>query len=66
MHLKYRMRGLVMADGERYCLLVEPDSGAPLFHPNLFVTTQVRNRSLSVSAMEAALIAVNVLLTFCM
>jgi integrase len=65
MDLKYRIQGFVMASGERYCLLVEPDSGSPLFHPNLFVTTQVRNRSLSVSAMEAALVAVNVLLTFC-
>lgn len=65
MHLKYRMQGFVMEGGERYSLLVDPDSGSPLFHPNLFVTTQVRNRSLSVSTMEAALIAVNVLLTFC-
>lgn len=54
-----------MASGERFCLLVDPASGVPLFHPNLFVTTQVRNRSLSASAVEAALAAVNVLCSFC-
>lgn len=54
-----------MADGERYCLLVDAKSGVPLFHPNLFVTTQVRNPQLSTASMEAALAAINVLLTFC-
>lgn len=54
-----------MADGERYCLLVDPDSRLPLFYPCLFVTTQVRNRSLSVAAMEATLAAISVLLTHC-
>ncbi len=37
----------------------------PLFHPNLFVTTQVRNKSNSVAAMESALSGINVLLSFC-
>jgi hypothetical protein len=37
----------------------------PLFYPNLFVTTQVRNRSLSVASMDAASAAINVLLTYC-
>jgi len=48
-HLKYRLQGFVMAGGERYCLLVEPESAVPLFHPILFATTQVCNRSLSLS-----------------
>ncbi|WP_426662439.1 hypothetical protein [Rhodanobacter aciditrophus] len=37
----------------------------PLFYPNLFVTTQVRNRSLSAASMNAASAAINVLLTYC-
>lgn len=65
MQRKYRTHGFVMGDGERYCLLVDPDTGIPLFHPNLFVTTQVRNRSLSVASMDAALASINVLLTYC-
>lgn len=54
----------VMESGERYCLLVDDSSGLPLFYPNLFVTTQVRNRSLSYSAMESTLSGISVLLRF--
>lgn len=61
----YRIKSFVMKSGERYCLLVEKVSGLPLYYPNLFVTTQVRNKSLSVAVMEQALAAINVLLTFC-
>lgn len=65
MRLGYRTQGLVLGDGERYCLLVDPGTGMPLFYPNLFVTTQVRNRSLSAASMNAASAAINVLLTYC-
>lgn len=58
------VKNYVMDDGERYCLLIDSVSGQPLFHPNLFVTTQVRNKSLSLSAMQAALSAIKVLLIY--
>lgn len=54
-----------MEGGERYRVLVDPRSGMPLFYPNLFVTAQVRNRSLSVASMDAVCAALNVLLTHC-
>lgn len=54
-----------MQSGERYCLLLDKATGVPLYYPNLFVTTQVRNNSNSVAAMEAALSGLNVLLSFC-
>lgn len=54
-----------MESGERYCLLVEKETGLPLYYPNLFVTTQARNSSQSVSSMEAILAGLNVLLSFC-
>lgn len=53
-----------MASGERYCLLVDKLSGLPLFYPNLFITTQSRNRSLSYSSMEASLSGLSVLLRY--
>jgi len=53
-----------MASGERYCLLVDDLSGVPLFYPNLFIITQIRNRSLSYSSMEAALSELSVLLRY--
>lgn len=61
----HKIKSFVMASGERYCLLVNKTSQLPLHYPNLYVTTQIRNNSLSVSAMETALSSINVLLTFC-
>lgn len=61
----YRIKTFTFSNGERYCLLINTASGLPLHYPNLFITTQVRNRSLSVAAMESALTSINVLLTFC-
>lgn len=60
----FLQRSFVMESGERYCLLVDKNSGLPLYYPNLYVTTQVRNRSLSNSSMESAIGAISVLLRF--
>lgn len=54
-----------MASGERYCVLVDADSGLPLNYPNLFVTSQVRNVHDSKASMDTALNAIQVLLVFC-
>lgn len=61
----YRIKSFVMETGERYCLLICTATGVPLFYPNLFLTTQVRNNSLSLASMESALAAINVFLAFC-
>lgn len=53
-----------MESGERYCLLIDNHSELPLFYPNLYVTTQARNKSLSYSAMEATLSSISVLIRF--
>ncbi len=63
--LKYCIKTFIMESGERYCLLVDTTTGIPLFYPNLYVTTQIRNNSLSVSAMETALTSINVFLSYC-
>ncbi len=53
-----------MESGERYCLLLDEWSGIPLYYPNLYITTQVRNKSLSYSAMESTLGGISVLMRF--
>ncbi len=58
------IKTFVMLSGERYCLLVDDPSGLPLFYPNLFITTQSRNRSLSYSSMESTLSGISVLLRY--
>lgn len=50
----FTTKNFTMESGERHCQLVDSVSGEVLFYPNLFVTTQIRNRSLSLSAMQAA------------
>lgn len=58
------VRSVRFLGGERYRLLVDAESGQPLYYPNLFVTSQVRNRSLSVAAMETALASIKHFLAF--
>lgn len=58
------IKTFTMESGERYCLLVNDRSGLPLYFPNLYITTQVRNRSLSYSSMEASLSSICVLLKY--
>ena len=60
----YSVKTFIKSDGERYCLLINRDSGLPLYYPNLFITTQVRNRSLSYAAMESNLGGISVLLSY--
>ena len=58
------LKAFVMESGERYCLLVDQQTSLPLYYPNLYITTQVRNNSLSFSAMETALAGIAVLLKY--
>lgn len=64
MNFQCHVKNFVMDTGERYCLLVDKSSNLPLYFPNLFVTTQVRNKSLSLSAMNAALNGIKVLIGY--
>lgn len=43
-----------MNSGERYCLVVDQITQPPVYHPNLFITTQIRNKSDSFSTMLSA------------
>lgn len=39
--------------GERYCLIISKETDLPVFYPNLYLTTQMRNRSISFSTLTA-------------
>jgi integrase len=43
----------VMDSGERFCLVVDRSTMMPLYYPNLYLTTQLRNRSVAFSTLEA-------------
>ena len=53
-----------MDSGERYCLVVDRSSGLPLYYPNLYLTTQLRNRSVAFATLEAEASHLVVLLRF--
>ena len=53
-----------MDSGERYCLVVDRTTGLPIYHPNLFITTQLRNKSDSFSTMLSAANNIAIFLKF--
>lgn len=61
---QFSVNGFVMHTGERYCLIVNRSIGLPVYYPNLYITTQVRNDSLAYATMEAAASNLVVLLYF--
>lgn len=58
------IKSFMMENGERYCLLVESNLGLPVYYPNLYITTQIRNASLSYASMESTLSSISVLIKF--
>ncbi len=65
MNIDYGTTTFVMDSGERYCLVIDKASGLPIFHRNLYLTTQVRNtKSNSFSSVSSAANSLVVLLRF--
>jgi len=61
---KYGASSFIMDSGERYCHVVDRNSGLPEYYPNLFMTTQVRNSNNAFSTVESAASSLVVLLRF--
>lgn len=55
------VRHIQFRQGERHKLLVDAQTGIPLYYPSLFITTQVRAVGASVSTVQASLTALKVL-----
>ncbi|WP_214649405.1 tyrosine-type recombinase/integrase [Pectobacterium carotovorum] len=47
-----RTNTFMFGNGERYCHIINSLTGEPLFDPNLYITTNVRNKSVSINTME--------------
>ena len=54
----------LMSSGERYCLVIDRITQLPIYHPNLFITTQLRNKSDSFSTMLSAANNIAIFLRF--
>lgn len=49
---KYVINSFMFENGERFCHVVEKISGEPIYHPNLYLLTQIRNRSSSINTIQ--------------
>jgi len=54
MEKQYGVNVFVLDSGERYCHVVNRESGLPLYHPNLYLTTRIRATSASATVHTAA------------
>ncbi|MGP5202714.1 tyrosine-type recombinase/integrase [Psychrobacter aquimaris] len=54
MRKSFGATSFLMNSGERYCLVIDHITKLPIYYPNLFLTTQIRNKSDSFSTMLSA------------
>ncbi|MCT4701951.1 site-specific integrase [Enterobacteriaceae bacterium H20N1] len=50
---KYAINSFVFDNGERFCHVVDKITGEPIYYPNLYLITQVRNRSNSINTIQS-------------
>lgn len=62
MSKQYKLETYRWLDGERFCHLLDVEAGLPHQLSLLYVTAKIRNKGLSLSAMQSALNAIHVLL----
>lgn len=62
---KYAVKTVVCQDGERLPMLLDTDSGQPLFDVTVFTLCELRSRNLASSTIEQVLRALKVLFLFC-
>lgn len=62
--MSLRINSFILSSAERYCLVIDNSTKLPVYYPNLFITTQIRNSSQSVSTMISAAASLIVLLNF--
>lgn len=53
MGCQLRVHTFVMTTGERHSILVDHQTGLPVYGPNLFLTSQIRNASLSHASVSS-------------
>ena len=61
---KTSINTFIMSSGERFCLVLDKETVVPLFNPTLYITTQVRNQSDSISTVELVAGAISLFCNF--
>ncbi|WP_323065376.1 tyrosine-type recombinase/integrase [Klebsiella variicola] len=58
--MSYKIKKFLMSNGERGCLILDKETQLPIYYQNLYLTTNVRNRSATASTIE--IVATNLLI----
>lgn len=58
--MSFKIKKFVMSSGERGCLILNKETQLPVYYQNLYLTSNVRNKSATVSTME--IVATNLLI----
>ncbi|KAA1177307.1 hypothetical protein [Photorhabdus heterorhabditis] len=48
----YGLKCFTLQNGERFCQVINKESGIPLYYPNLYIILESRNRGASISTIE--------------
>ncbi len=64
MKKKLIVKHISLLNGERYKLLVDAESGIPLYYPSLYITTHVRGAGHSVSTIQSDTTSTTILSCF--
>ncbi|MEI7367841.1 site-specific integrase [Pectobacterium sp. 1950-15] len=62
--MSYSTKSFMLKSSERYCLIVDHSTHLPVYYPNLFITTQIRNKSESISTMLSTAASLIIFLKF--
>lgn len=60
----FQVSRFILDSGERFCVVTERETGLPLYHPCLYLTSQHRNRSAAFSTVEGAAASLVLFLNF--
>ncbi|WP_240347015.1 hypothetical protein [Pectobacterium brasiliense] len=54
----------VMGSGERFCNILDKDTGVPLYYPNVYLISEHRNEGKSISTIELVAGSISIYITF--
>lgn len=62
--MRFGMCNFILKSSERYCIITDHSTKLPVYYPNLFITSQIRNKNDSVSTMVSSASCLILLLNF--
>ncbi|EBX8911922.1 TPA: site-specific integrase [Salmonella enterica subsp. enterica serovar Agoueve] len=61
---KINTERFLLDSGERYCIVVNKETGIPLYYPTLYLTTQIRNSGHAIATVESRAVDISLFYRF--